>query len=139
MPDILQLQEYVAAFRARLDAGRDQLPQDACSNFPTGCCGTVSEVLAEALRRDLGVAAAYVCGRRYDDNGTSTHAWIEAGDIIIDVTADQFGQPAVIVTRDRSWHDTWPNQEHRAYIDPNTDPAWWARYGTRVLTVGTGK
>lgn len=139
MPDISQLQEYAAAFRARLDASRDQLPQDVCLHFPAGCCGSVSEVLAEALRRDLVVAAAYVCGSRYDENGTSTHAWIEADNVIIDVTADQFGQPAVIVTRERTWHDTWPDQERRAHIGPDTDPTWWAWYGGRILIVGTGK
>ncbi|WP_377806571.1 hypothetical protein [Azospirillum sp. A29] len=99
----------------------------------------MSEVLAEALHRDLGVAAAYVCGFRYEDIGTSTHAWIEADDIIIDVTADQFGQPPVMVTRDRAWHDTWPDQERREHVDPDTDPTWWAWYGKSILMVGTGK
>lgn len=139
MPDISQLQEYAAAFRARLDTGRDQLPQEICSHFPAGCCGSVSEVLAKALRRDLGVAAAYVCGSRHDDKGTSTHGWVEAGDIIVDVTADQFGQPPVMVTRDRAWHDTWSDQERPAYVDPESDPTWWAWYGKTILLVGTGK
>lgn len=99
----------------------------------------MSEVLVEALCRDLAVSAAYVCGSRHDDHGSSTHAWVEANDIIIDITADQFGQPAVIVTRERTWHDTWPEQERRMHINPGTAREWWALYGTLILKVGTGK
>ena len=37
----------------------------------------------------------------------ATHAWIDQGGLIVDITADQFDDidDAVIVTFDRSWYD----------------------------------
>jgi hypothetical protein len=139
LTDISALRQFAVAFRARLDAGRDSLPKDACAHFPAGCCGIASEALAEAVRGRMGLAATYVCGSRHSEAGWTTHAWLEVDGVIIDLTGDQFGRPAVVVTTDRSWHDdNWPDQERRAQIDPSADPIWWAWYGWPVYRLGVG-
>jgi hypothetical protein len=49
----------------------------------------------------------YKCGIR---GGTSedrhSHAWLEQDGVVLDITADQFGDAdEVVVTTDRTWHD----------------------------------
>ena len=34
----------------------------------------------------------------------ASHVWVEAEGFIVDITADNFGQPAVIVEHDFDWH-----------------------------------
>jgi hypothetical protein len=139
MIDQTILREFASIFRARLDAGLGRLPKDVCSRFPAGCCGIVSEVLAEAIRRQFGISGVYVCGTRYDDGRHNSHAWLEVDGLIIDITADQFDRPPVIVTTDRTWHSTWPNQEHRGHVTPEADPRWWASYGHPIYAIGTNE
>jgi hypothetical protein len=42
-----------------------------------------------------------------DPDSLSSHAWIERGGLIVDITADQFADISerVIVTTDATWHD----------------------------------
>ena len=44
-----------------------------------------------------------------------THAWLEIGNTIIDITSDQFadGLGPVVVTQDHSWHSQFRVWEHR--------------------------
>jgi hypothetical protein len=63
--------------------------------FPRGCCGPASELLGRCLI-ELGFAnVSYIPAERRDD--TRSHAWINVDDVIVDITADQFGEPSVIV------------------------------------------
>jgi hypothetical protein len=44
-----------------------------------------------------------------------THAWLTHGNLIIDITADQFtGNQAVIVVSSSSWHNTFRVSERRS-------------------------
>ena len=48
-----------------------------------------------------------------------SHAWLEVGGFLIDITADQFcdRHEPVIVTLDRSWHDQFQSQTRHAESD----------------------
>lgn len=90
-------------FRRALDEIHEHLgvPFD---QFPRGCCGDTSELLA-AFLTDAGLGIfRYVSGWRED--GSTSHAWLEQEGVVVDVTADQFedyiGRP--FVTTDRTWH-----------------------------------
>lgn len=94
--------------------------------FPNGSCGDASPLLGQFLD-DQGLGKwEYVSGERKGDR--HSHAWIEQRGLIVDITADQFPdiEEAVIVTRDRSWHDQFlyfPNPRHLAGVeiyDPRT-------------------
>ena len=84
-------------------------------DFPSGACGDASLLLAHFLAEAGLYGAVYVSGlwERY------SHAWLELGNLIIDITADQFtadpqaalvldGLPetpdGVLVTTSRDWH-----------------------------------
>lgn len=71
--------------------------------FPLGACGDCSELLREYLS-ECGLGEwDYRWGWR---DGRS-HGWLEQSGLVVDITADQFGdgQPGVVVTRERGWHD----------------------------------
>ena len=77
--------------------------------FPIGACGATSELLARYLREFVQVDALYASGGLYasGEHGRASHAWVVADGWIVDITADQFGQPPVIVTQDEAWHRDW--------------------------------
>jgi hypothetical protein len=96
----------VSRFRAALEQGG--LAHVTFERFPHGSCGDACELLGEYLR-ECGLGDWTYCSgwsRAASGELQSSHAWLERDGLIIDVTADQFGngQPAVVVSRDRSWH-----------------------------------
>lgn len=99
------LTEVVRNLRGVFD-NADRSDWQLLRNFPTGACGVVSELLGRYLQEKLSVSGNYVCGEVYQPDMRS-HAWVDVGGIIIDITADQFGQPPVIVTRESAWHLQW--------------------------------
>lgn len=97
--------------------------------FPRGCCQFASRILGLYLIRELKlVPVEIVCnGTRYlqdkldefDRPVEQSHAWLEVGGFIIDITADQFYDcdEQVIVTVDRSWHDGFAGQTRHSEDD----------------------
>ena len=68
----------------------------------------------------------YVGGMRGEGDGRHSHAWIKQGDIIIDITADQFDEieAPVIVPNASAWHDSFDTEIlHEADIHVNHHPA----------------
>ncbi len=61
----------------------------------------------------LGFDAQYVGADRSDGR---THAWVTVNGIIVDITADQFDEEPVIVTRQSAWHDQWNSEAPRPPI-----------------------
>jgi len=86
------------------------------SNFPRGSCGEASLFLAKYLEENNCGCFNYILG---DREGRS-HAWLEQGDVIVDITADQFDdndQP-VIVTVNHNWHSQFSGEvQHVANLD----------------------
>jgi len=75
--------------------------------FPAGACGDSCRLLAEYLRAaGLGEFGIVTGWRRPQ---MITHAWLVQGDVIVDITADQFVEvdtPLIVTTRS-DWHDRW--------------------------------
>ena len=85
------------AFRGALDAQKcaGSLPLHM-QQFPTRCCGVISELLGHYLNVS-GFKADFVCG--------AGHAWLECEGVVIDITGDQFeGRPAVFVGDKDDWY-----------------------------------
>lgn len=94
--------------RAAIDlVPREHLPY-SMKDFPSGACGDTS-ILLGAYLVDCGHHGfEYICGTRgsQEDGNWTTHAWLARGDLVIDITADQFSDaPAgVIVESPSIWH-----------------------------------
>ena len=74
----------------------------------SGTCGRSSLLLTRVLQNELALDARWACGSPgedgtsphgyFDGSGWRGHAWVIVGQRIVDVTADQFGDPPVVVT-----------------------------------------
>jgi hypothetical protein len=100
--------------------GSDLADHPIFQRFPHGSCGDSSRTLAKFLESHGVTGVEYVLGGSVSHpQGLPTHAWLEIGGIIVDITADQFEWypgPAVIVGRDRTWHSQFAERDR----DTNT-------------------
>ena len=79
-------------------------------SFPLDSCKATSHILGYVfvrLEEANPAGLQYVWGQR----GLETHGWLQSGEFIIDLTADQFddeNRSVVVVQRDLSpWHDSF--------------------------------
>ena len=94
------------------------------SNFPLGCCGDTSKLLAYLLYQQFGIVSEVLAGCYYESdhkfpasglsNGNS-HAWLVVDGMIVDLTADQFKDRGynnlpVMITSDTKFHDIFANR-----------------------------
>jgi hypothetical protein len=106
-----EIRKVATEFRRALEGGGKFLP-DPFGAFPEGSCGGASEVLGIYLKDELGIDCIYVSAWNYC-NGARSHAWLEYGDLTIDITADQFGQNPVVVERGSEWHKAFGEARRR--------------------------
>lgn len=124
-----RLRELAQAVRDALERADKRRWLETLRLFPCGACGD-SELLVAKLLQDHGHQPAfdYMLGRR---DGWS-HAWIQQGDLIVDITADQFDDYAepVTVVRGPAWHEGFsPERRHVADLDLINPP--WIKQGLR--------
>lgn len=106
---IEQIRQRAQAFRRALERVAPQSAASALQQFPHGSCGDVSELLGTYLRERNFGDFDYVWAQKYrtgDGGGYMSHAWLQQGDLIIDITADQFPEMSepVIVGVETAWH-----------------------------------
>lgn len=100
--DLNALAEACRRFRLaieRTDSNRLPVTFEA---FPRGSCGDAALLLAKYLE-EIGFGIfQYMLGSR----AGWSHAWLQQGSVIVDITADQFGDvdEKVIVTTWSPWH-----------------------------------
>lgn len=127
-------------FRAALEESDRSLLPISFQEFPRGSCGDAALLLGKYLQ-DCGLGPFnYVCGSIREDGGRDfhSHAWLQRGDIIVDITADQFDGilDPVVVTRDHSWHSRFNGKaqniaDYEIY-DANTKSILSAAYGNVI-------
>jgi hypothetical protein len=103
--------------------------------FPRGACGPASEVLGRILKEEFQIEGMYVCASDHSQlNQEQSHAWVEVGEFIIDITHDQFqgtGLSGWVFKRGTGWHaqfseidlrrnvfctpENWPCYPHDGY------------------------
>lgn len=121
--DAEDIYEICRHFRTVLEH-TESLP-DYKGTFPQGWCGSTSRALGAYLIESGYGPIEYVHGFRRH----LSHAWLEIGSLIIDITADQFGDfsEKVFVSEDRTFHDTFSDVERRSarLEDALEYPASW--------------
>jgi hypothetical protein len=86
---------------------------NSLSDFPYCCCHHAVKLLAFHLF-ELGWSDLHAAVGTRNNDPNYQHAWLRSGDILVDITADQFGegQHPVVATRHSPWHEAWkPKQE----------------------------
>ena len=119
----------VRAFRNRLETADHSKLHEVFKSFPRGSCGAASDVLSTLLERRFEIKPK-IARAWLDHNGERwSHGWLETQGLTIDVTADQFGQEAVIVSRSSWWHAQLKDVERARF---EFDGAWWGMVGASV-------
>ncbi len=108
MDEKSRIKSEAIRFRKAILKSRGKLPT-TFKSFPIGTCGDAIILLANHLTDSRLGKFLYVLGRE----NNQYHAWLEKGNLIIDITADQFGDRTeeVIVTTDRSFHNRFEIQD----------------------------
>ena len=88
---------------------------DAEPGTPAGQCGVTSAWLKDRLFDDHDLDTVYYTGRVWigEKAISADHAWLQYGDVVIDLTADQFGlEPVVCGYRDYlfGWYEGRPGK-----------------------------
>jgi len=120
--DLDILRSACVRFRRALEACDRQLLPCTFENFPRGACGDTTYLLAKFLEESGFGSFDYVLGER----GTWFHAWLQQGDVIVDITGDQFDDmpEAVFISRASSWHRQFsPEVQHVADFEKFGEPA----------------
>lgn len=108
-----EIGEAVKRFRACLELCHSRMGIPF-RDFPEGCCGSASELLA-AFLKDAGFGTfALVSGWDEGENATS-HAWLEGNGFIIDITIDQFpeGSSHQMVSDNFDFHAQFNRKKQR--------------------------
>ena len=124
--------DAVKRFRSALDRVDPEIwRQVTITEFPHGACGHASELLGRYLWETLAIEPDYVLADFYEADGSwrGGHAWLGIGDLIVDITGDQFGWCPVIVTRRSDIHDAGVLNLRQPLT---TDMRWWGIYAAPV-------
>lgn len=126
--DLDEISIAVARFRKALEASAADLG-DAFALFPRGCCGNASILLANYLREQRLGLFELVSGCRDE----VSHAWLEGGGMIVDVTIDQFhdAPPGSFVLQNFEWHEQFSrHREREEEVDISGDRERLMQYRT---------
>ncbi|MBT2541649.1 hypothetical protein J7E99_13260 [Streptomyces sp. ISL-44] len=125
-----QLREEAHRLRRALDealAAGEFADHPVLVSFPSGTCGLISEFVCQYLR-DRGLGSwEYVPGERHSPSTgewQGTHGWARQGQVVIDLTADQFdgeGRPPVWAGESDDWYRSWEEGNSRVPEDVETD------------------
>jgi hypothetical protein len=123
------------SFRALVEAAPKGGLPISLQNFPNGACGDTTLLLGRYLA-ELGHGEfRYYLGRR---DGRS-HAWLQRGPLIVDITADQFDdfEAPVFVADDSPWHGGFAGEDQHA-ADPTVfgEPTTSSLAAAYTLIVG---
>jgi hypothetical protein len=103
------LRRLAVDFRAAIEAARaDRLPS-ALPYFPEGACRMTSRLFARYLTRLPGAtfsAPQLVSGVLPGSEPPARHFWLEVDGTVVDLTADPFGEPAVVVGSRTAFHQS---------------------------------
>jgi len=98
----------------------------ALQEFPLGSAGDATPLLGTFLIESGLGKFDYVSGQRGGDrkHRWTTHAWLQQGPLIVDITADQYRDcdEPVIVSRNSVWHEQFNGEkehiaDYRIYDD----------------------
>lgn len=131
------LRRSAADFRRAIERSIAERASPHLPYFPEGACKLVSWLLALHLRgrgvHDVRFVSAHFPGKAPH----ARHAWLVVDGAVVDLTADPFGQPPVVVGAPTPFHDSLDEREERdafAAIDAFT-PDEASRYARLLAPI----
>lgn len=105
---ILMLRNLATAFRVAIETTRAERLPGALPYFPEGACRMTSRLLAQYLSRrfddDVFDRPQLVSGVLPDSEHAARHFWLEIDGVVVDLTADPFGEAPVLVGARTAFH-----------------------------------
>lgn len=104
-----ELRTLAADFRGAIERARAARLPGALPYFPEGACRVTSRLFAQHLARVRGAGLGQrelVSGILPGAESGARHYWLEVAGVVIDLTADPFGEPAVVVGRRTTFHQS---------------------------------
>ena len=133
---LVELKSVATKFRHAIERCDPRRLSITFQDFPKGSCGDATLLLGTFFQeRSLGTFM-YALGTRHGDEGHHSHAWLEVGKLVVDITADQFSEidEKVIVAENSAWHAAFQREDdehvadYRIY-DPHTVSVLGSSYG----------
>lgn len=116
--DLERLKKTCEQFRQLFEEHHQEMPEQYLREwFPVGCCREVSNTLGLYLKvNGFGVWES-VYGEGILKGEVKTHVWLQKGDIVCDLTLDQFGEeyPKVFVGNKEKFHSVFYEQKPERY------------------------
>jgi hypothetical protein len=109
-----ELRRLATDFRAAIERSLAERATPALPYFPDGACRLVSRLFAIHLTRRPAWPAAtvrFVSARLPGHDAYVRHTWLASDDAIVDLTADPFGEPPVIVGAETAFHARLADRE----------------------------
>lgn len=104
------LRHLAADFRAAIELARAEKAPGALPYFPEGACRMTSRLFALHLARSpeghTFRHARVVSGVLPGSEPPARHYWLEFGGTVLDLTADPFGEPPVVVGPPTAFHQS---------------------------------
>ena len=104
------LHQLAASFRRAIVEARAAEAPGALPYFPEGACRLTSRLFALHLARRPDSATrgstCLVSGVLPGSELGARHYWLELDDVVVDLTADAFGEPSVVVGAPTAFHHT---------------------------------
>jgi len=105
--DLSALRVQACDFRAAIEAARAESLPSALPYFPEGACRVTSRLFARYLARQPHGAFGplqLVSGVLPGTEPPARHFWLELDGAVVDLTADPFGEAAVVVGSRTAFH-----------------------------------
>jgi hypothetical protein len=121
------LSKLATAARHALEALTPQQRAYIFSEFPRGACGPTTELMGRIVLEETGHRGIYVCGAGHPElRAQQSHAWLEVGGYIVDLTHDQFPGTGL-----DGWvfeHTRWHAAFEREITQLCLQPSQWGQY-----------
>ena len=104
----IQARRFRAALEAAIARGNFS---SSFKHFPAAACDYSSTLLGIYFLRTLGLRFHLICSERRNPRKAENqyHAWLQLGEVIVDITSDQFEElkGTIVITRRGDWHKQW--------------------------------
>jgi hypothetical protein len=127
--DLQIVRDQVTRFRNAIYSARRDDWKGNMNRFPVECCHHACSLLLLYFGQ-IGIKGYQTYRGNHPVDGDGQHLWLQKGDVVVDISADQFpgiGE-RVIVTHDSEWHNALNGKAEAPPTNPDYETDLWEWY-----------
>jgi hypothetical protein len=132
-PELTIIHYWSSRFRSALEKTTFPAQAGNLTHFPRECCHH-SCVMLKRFLSEKGLGEFCTMSGIHPTEPGGNHHWLQKGNVIVDITADQFGRDKVIVGSVSPWHDSLEGR-----LLPSTPEADQRKWDGDCIWIGYGK